>query len=96
MNGARGEVAIVIDGTRFVLCLTLGALAEMETLFGCVSMEDLQVRLRRLSAGELINVLEILMRAGGAQPDLAARQSTKVQPGDAAKAVAEAFRAALG
>ncbi len=94
MNGARGEVALVIGGVERRLCLTLGALAEIETAFGCNSMAELQVRLKRLSAGELMTVLAALMRGGGEiVGDLSAAD---VSPGAVAKAVAEAFRAALG
>lgn len=91
MNAARGEVTVEIDGETRVLCLTLGALAELETAFGCASLSELQVRLKRLSASELSTVLAILLRAGGSSD----RMET-VLPGEAARAVAEAFRAALG
>ena len=50
MNGARGEVTLCIDGCEHTLCLTLGALAEIETAFGCSSLSELQARMRRLSA----------------------------------------------
>ena len=32
-NRHRGEIAAVFDGRRFTLCLTLGALAELEHAF---------------------------------------------------------------
>ena len=94
MNGARGEVALMIGGAERRLCLTLGALAQIETAFGCSSMAELQVRLKHLSAGELMQVVAALMRGGGETVgDLSAAD---LSPGAAAKAVAEAFRAALG
>lgn len=93
MNGARGEVALLIDGVERRLCLTLGALAEIETAFGCRSMSELQVRLKRLSATELTTVICALLRGGG-ERDTDMRVSD-LSPGEAAKAVAEAFRAAL-
>ncbi|MDJ0920553.1 MAG: GTA-gp10 family protein [Henriciella sp.] len=96
MIGARGELALDVDGATHVLCLTLGALAEMETLFGCTCMEDLQARLKRLSAAELMTVVEILLRAGGCSPETASQASNCTPPGKAAEAVARAFRAALG
>ncbi|MEO0550182.1 MAG: GTA-gp10 family protein [Pseudomonadota bacterium] len=96
MNGVRGEVSLVVDGRKHVLCLTLGALAEMETLFGCESMCDLQIRLKRLSASELMSVLCILLRAGGGAKCAEDGLARVVAPADAARAVAEAFRAALG
>jgi len=94
MNGARGEVGLSIGGVERRLCLTLGALAEIETAFGCASMGELQVRLKQLSAGELMQVVAALMRgAGEVVEDL---REVDLSPGAAAKAVAEAFRAALG
>lgn len=91
MNPARGEVRIELEGDTRVLCLTLGALAELEATFGCDSLQDLQLRLKRLSARELGTVLQILLRAGGSSDDI-----SSVRPGSAARAVAEAFHAALG
>lgn len=40
-NRARGEARLEIEGRERVLCLTLGALAEIETALGCGSMQDL-------------------------------------------------------
>lgn len=91
MNGARGEVSLFVDGVERRICLTLGALAEIETAFGCRSLADLQVRLKQLSATEMMQVLGALLRGGG--EDCAV---VNVSPGSAAKAVAEAFHAALG
>ncbi len=94
MNGARGEIGLTIGGVEYRLCLTLGALAEIEAAFGCASMAELQVRLKQLSAHELMTVLSALLRGGGkAVEDL---KQASLLPGEAAKAVAEAFRAALG
>lgn len=91
MNRARGEVVVVVAGVERKACLTLGALAEIETAFGCTSMAELQVRLKRLSASELMTVLQALLRGGGEEHDV-----RDVSPGIAASAVAEAFHAALG
>lgn len=90
MNSARGEVALEVAGIRRPLCLTLGALAELETTFACSSIEDLQARFRRLSATEISDVLQILLRAAGQSCSV-----DGVSPRDGAKAIAEAFHAAL-
>ena len=91
MNQARGEIAIEIDGSEHIMCLTLGALAELEARFECQSLRDLQARLKRLTASELLDVLAILMITKPATDALA-----RLAPAVAAKAVAEAFDAALG
>lgn len=49
VNRHRGEVAARLDGRDVELCLTLGALAELEARFG----GDLSALVARLSAGRL-------------------------------------------
>lgn len=96
MNGARGEVSLDVAGHKRVLCLTLGALAEIESAFGCASLADLQARMRRLSAAELLKLVSILIKGGGEQVDPDALAQLNIQPAAAAVAVAEAFRAGVG
>ena len=91
MNAARGEVEVSISGDTVPVCLTLGGLAELEHALGCQSLADLQLRLKHLSGADLIQVLDILVRGGGASAPIG-----RASPGEAARAVAEAFRAALG
>ncbi len=95
MNGVRGEVSISIEGEPHRLCLTLGALADIETAFGCKSLAELQARMRALSASELMLVLGALLK-GGCGTDAAMPTAMHVNAADAARAVAEAFHAALG
>lgn len=91
-NHARGEVVAMLAGRPRRLCLTLGALAELETAFDARRWEDLAARLRDLSAADLSLVLEALLRGGGEEPgDLA-----DIELGEAARAVAAAFMAAGG
>jgi len=40
-NRQRGEIEAEIDGERRILCMTLGALAELETAFGVDNIADL-------------------------------------------------------
>ncbi|WP_233348613.1 GTA-gp10 family protein [Henriciella algicola] len=89
-------MSLDVAGQKRVLCLTLGALAEIESAFGCASLADLQARMRRLSAAELLQLVSILIKGGGEQiePDGLARLN--IQPAAAAAAVAEAFRAGVG
>ncbi len=91
VNGPRGEVALQLGGREVKLCLTLGALAEIETALGCKSMAELDVRMRALSATDLHIVLAALLR-GGEERDV---QAGDVAPGVAAQAVADAFRIGL-
>lgn len=89
-NGARGEVMVVLAGRPRRLCLTLGALAELETAFAADGWEDLAARLRGLSAGDLTLVLAALLRGGGEE----AGDLSGVEVGEAARAIAAAFTAA--
>ncbi|HEY4585512.1 MAG TPA: GTA-gp10 family protein, partial [Brevundimonas sp.] len=41
VNGVRGEVTAVLAGAERTLCLTLGALAEIETGLGVAGMAAL-------------------------------------------------------
>lgn len=65
VNPFRGEVALSIGGRSYRLCLTLGALAEIETALGIEALCELEPRFERLSAGDLLAILGALMRGGG-------------------------------
>ena len=90
MNGARGEVIVRLAGAERRLCLTLGALAEIETGLGVEGLAAVAERMRALSATDLMTVLAALLRGGREDGALAAR----VEPREAARAVARAFTAA--
>ena len=93
-NGARGEVVAVLAGAERRLCLTLGALAEIETGLGLDGLSGLAERMRALSARDLMTVLAALLR-GGAERALANElDRAGVDPREAAEAVARAFAAA--
>ena len=67
VNRRRGEVAAVLDGREYRLCLTLGALAELEHAFAA---DDLGALVQRfsggtLSAGDMIAVIGAGLRGGG-------------------------------
>ena len=66
-NRHRGEVEAVFDGERRILCLTLGALAELETAFSAEGLGDLGERLAsgRLKARDLIAIIGAGLRGGG-------------------------------
>ena len=66
-NARRGEVAATIDGRERVLCLTLGALAELESAFAVDDLSALAERFStgRLSARDLTRILAAGLRGGG-------------------------------
>ncbi len=76
-NRHRGEIAATIDGKERVLCLTLGALAELEAAFDAPDLIALAERFEtgRLKAGDAVAILTAGLRGGGAdvtQADVAA------------------------
>lgn len=93
-NGARGEVVAMLAGGERRLCLTLGALAEIETGLGLDGLSGLAERMRALSARDLTVVLAALLRGGGERALAAELERVDVGPREAAEAVAKAFAAA--
>lgn len=70
-NRVRGEIEAVIDGERRILCMTLGALAELETAFGVDNIADLAGRLGggRLTTRDVMAVIAAGLRGGGNRID---------------------------
>ena len=66
-NRHRGEIEAVIGGERRVLCLTLGALAELETAFAAGDLQALAERFSsgRLKAADLVRVIGAGLRGAG-------------------------------
>lgn len=93
-NPARGEAVAPLAGAPRRLCLTLGALAELEGAFGCADWAALSQRLRSPSAADLLLVLAALLRGGGEDAFAAELDAAAVTPREAAEAVAAAFLAA--
>lgn len=96
VNGVRGEVVRRLGGVERRLCLTLGALAELETAFGAEGLEALSERLGRLTARDLTTVLAALLRGGGETGAAADLGAATADVREATEAVAATFRAALG
>lgn len=93
-NGVRGEAVARLAGAERRLCLTLGALAEIETGLGVADMAALGERMRSLSAKDLMVVLAALLRGGGEGALADGLAASAVDPREAAEAVAQAFAAA--
>ncbi len=68
-NRRRGEVAAVLDGKSRRLCLTLGALAELEATYAADDLGALVERFSRgrLSALDMIRIIGAGLRGGGAE-----------------------------
>ena len=67
INSHRGEIAATLDGRTYKLCLTLGALAELESVFGHEDMLALAERFStgRLAARDIARIIGAGLRAGG-------------------------------
>jgi hypothetical protein len=68
-NLHRGEIEARLDGAPHRLCLTLGALAELEAAFGDEDMLALAQRFSsgRLSARDAVRIIGAGLRGGGEQ-----------------------------
>ena len=66
-NKYRGEIAASLDGGTYTLCLTLGALAELESAFGSDDMLSLANRFTggRISANDCVRIIGAGLRGGG-------------------------------
>ena len=58
-NRQRGEIAAELGGKVYTLCLTLGALAELESGFGVEGLAGLAARFETgaLSARDLLKII---------------------------------------
>ena len=67
VNPYAGEVALVVNGERQVLKLTLGALAELEEALGAGSLVELVERFEggRFSARDVLALILVGLRGGG-------------------------------
>ena len=66
-NLQRGEIAAELGGRSFTLCLTLGALAELEASFAVGDIAGLAARFEtgKLSARDLIRIIGCGLRGAG-------------------------------
>ncbi len=66
-NGKRGEVDAELDGKTYTLCLTLGALAELENGMGAADLVALAERFEanRLSARDILRIIGCGLRGAG-------------------------------
>jgi hypothetical protein len=66
-NGRRGEIDAEFDGKTYTLCLTLGALAELESGMGANDLVALAERFeaQRLSARDILRIIGCGLRGAG-------------------------------
>jgi hypothetical protein len=99
-NIHRGEIAASIGGEERVLCLTLGALAELEARLGAGDLMGLAERFAagRVSARDLIAILGAGLRGAGnpITDDDLARLSIEGGLKGAAETAARLLRATFG
>ena len=67
VNPQRGEIEAMLDGKPYRLCLTLGALAELEHALGDSDLLALAERFGRgrMSATEAMKIIGAGLRGGG-------------------------------
>ena len=100
VNRYRGEITATLDDCRWTLCLTLGALAELEGAFEAADLGDLAQKLSSgfLTATQMTAILAAGMRGGGhdvSNEDVAAMRCEAGAAGMAA-IVAELLGATFG
>ncbi|BBU61399.1 hypothetical protein MSC49_13340 [Methylosinus sp. C49] len=99
-NHKRGEIEATLDGESYRLCLTLGALAELESAHGVGDLVALAERFegRRLSARDLIRIIGCGLRGGGYEKndDEVARMTVAGGLGDYVKIAADLLSTTFG
>lgn len=99
-NIQRGEISAVFEGEERVLCLTLGALAELEARLQAGDLVGLSERFSsgRVSARDLTAIIGAGLRGGGnaITDDDLARMSIEGGLKGAAEVAARLLRATFG
>lgn len=99
-NRQRGEIEAVLDGRTYALCLTLGALAELEAGLTAGDLMGLAKRFAdgRLSSADAIRVIGAGLRGAGNDIDDAAVARMRADGGAAGYVaiVAELLGATFG
>ena len=99
-NSQRGEISAVFDGEEKVLCLTLGALAELEARLQAGDLVGLSERFSsgRISARDLTAIIGAGLRGAGnpVSDDDLARMAFEGGLRGAAEVAARLLRATFG
>jgi hypothetical protein len=99
-NAQRGEISAVFEGEELTLCLTLGALAELEARLQAADLVGLSERFSsgRVSARDLTAIIGAGLRGGGnaVTDDDLARMAIEGGLKGAAEIAARLLRATFG
>lgn len=99
-NQRRGEVSATIDGRERILCLTLGALAQLEGAFAVSDLTGLAERFSsgRFSSNDLMQVIAAGLCGGGERVSIDDVAAMKIEGGTAgfAAVVADLLRLTFG
>lgn len=99
-NMHRGETSIRLDGEERVLCLTLGALAELEARLGAGDLVGLSERFAggKVSARDLLAIIGAGLRGAGNAVSDEALANMRIEGGlkGAAEAAARLLRLTFG
>ncbi len=100
VNRHRGEISARLDGKDWCLCLTLGALAELEAAFAVDDITTLAERFStgRLASADMLKIIAAGLRGAGNQlsnEEIAAMQADGGATGFA-RIVAELLGATFG
>lgn len=99
-NRQRGEIEATFDGRTYTLCLTLGALAELESSLAAGDLMGLARRFEegKLAAADAVKVIGAGLRGGGNDIDDATVARMRIDGGAAGyvTVVAELLAATFG
>jgi Phage tail tube protein, GTA-gp10 len=100
VNRHRGEVSLCAGGETYTLCLTLGALADLEAAYGG---EDILALADRFSSGQLssadaLNLLRAGLKGGGHDSTVADLETLNFEGGMAGliRTLADLLRVTFG
>ena len=91
LNRARGEVPLLIEGVEHRLCLTLGALAEIEAGLTPRRFRALESGGADITVADVIAILTALLRGGGHDVSVAQVSGMRVDLAAAVAAIEDAF-----
>lgn len=77
-NKVRGEVILKADSKSFVLCLSLGALAEIEATLGVKDLSEIGALMSKPNATQIAQLVVALIHGGASDETEARRKQYEV------------------